>query len=235
MSTEVATARPAAPATQSERQIRNAQLRELALNLGINVAAPTGLFYGLRAAGVDQWWALFLSAVPPVVKAIVSVIRRGKVDALGAFTLSILILSVATSFLSGSPRFLLAKDGWMTGAAGIWILATLARKPFIHNMVQQISPPTMAEKARINWAQSPTYRHLLRVVTAVWGVGLLADSGVRVALAYTLPVDQVPLISTLQYVVVYFALEIFSRVYLRRPAVRAQVTAESGVEWGKRT
>ena len=234
MSTEVATAQPAAQPAEAEREMRNAQRRELVTNLGVNLVAPTALFYGLRAAGVDQWWALFLSAVPPVVKAIVSVIRRGRIDALGLFTLSILVLSVATSFLSGSPRFLLAKDGWLTGAAGIWILVTLARKPFIHQFVRSVSTPAMREKADHNWQSSPTYRHLLRVVTAVWGIGLLADSGVRVVLAYSLPVDQVPLISGLQYVVVYFALEIFSRVYLRRRAARAKVTAESGIEWGKR-
>jgi len=234
MNTDVTTARPPAEVALSARAIRGAQRRELALNLGVNLVAPTALFYGLRAAGVDQWWALFLSAVPPVVKSIASVIRRGKVDALGLFTLSILALSVLTSFLSGSPRFMLAKDGWLTGAAGIWILGTLARKPFIHQFVRSVSPAEAAEKADINWRDSPTYRHVLRVVTAVWGVGLLADAGVRVVLAYSLPVDRVPLISTLQYVVLYFALEVFSRVYLRRSSVRAQVTAESGVVWGKK-
>ena len=32
---------------------------------GRNMIAPTALFYGLRAVGVDQWWALILGMVPP--------------------------------------------------------------------------------------------------------------------------------------------------------------------------
>lgn len=202
--------------------------RAVIVNLAFNLVAPLALFYGLRAAGVDQWLALVLGAIPPTAHAVHGVIVRRKIDALALFTLSILGLSVVTSFVTGSPRFLLAKDGWMTAIAGVWILATLWRTPFLQQFLLSFTSGETHERFVLSWRDSPTYRHVLRMATVMWGVGLLGDSVVRVVLAYGLPVDQVPLINTLQYFVVYLALEIGTRLYIRRKSVAAKVLAESG-------
>jgi len=202
--------------------------RAVLVNLAVNLVAPLGLFYGLRAAGVDQWLALMIGAIPPTVHAVYGVVVRRKIDALALFTLSILGLSVATSFVTGSPRFLLAKDGWMTAVAGVWILATLWRTPFLQQFLMSMTTGETHERFTLSWRDSPTYRHVLRMATVMWGVGLLGDSVVRVVLVYALPVDQVPLVNTLQYLVVYFALEIGTRLYLRRKSVAGKVLAESG-------
>jgi hypothetical protein len=202
--------------------------RAIVVNLAINLVAPLALFYGLRAAGMDQWLALVLGAIPPTAHAVHGVVVRRKIDALALFTLSILGLSVATSFVTGSPRFLLAKDGWMTAVAGLWILATLVRTPFLQQFLLSFTKGEQHERFVVSWRDSPTYRHVMRMATVMWGAGLVLDAGVRFVLAYGLPVDQVPLISTLQYLVVYAALEIGSRLYLRRKSVADKVFAESG-------
>lgn len=216
-------------ATETQRQIKGADPRRMVVvNLLANVAAPLGIFYGLRAAGVDQWLALMLGAIPPTVHAVYTAVKRRKLDALALFTLSILLGSVATSFVVGSPRFLLAKDGWMTAIAGLWILITLRGKPFLYQFLMSLTSGDIRGRAEGNWRDSPTFRHVMRTATVVWGIGLVLDAGVRVVLAYAMPVDQVPLISTLQYIVVYVALEITTRLYLRRKSVQEQVFAESG-------
>ncbi|HWD04037.1 MAG TPA: VC0807 family protein [Amycolatopsis sp.] len=202
--------------------------RELIVNLAINLVAPAALFYGLRALGVNQWLALLAGVVPPATRAVQTIVSKRRVDTLAVFTLSILVLSVATSFLSGSPRFLLATDGWMTAAAGGWMLATLLRKPFLYQVLRSFLGAEARARVELNWLGSPTYRHVLRVTTVVWGVVFVLDAGVRVLLAYTLPVDRVPLISRLQYGGVYLALEIATRVYARRKSVAAAVAAEVG-------
>ena len=202
--------------------------KAVAVNLAVNLVAPLALFYGLRAAGTDQWLALMLGAIPPTVHAVYTAVKRRKLDALALFTLTILGGSVVTSFVIGSPRFLLAKDGWMTAVAGAWILLTLWGKPFLQQFVLSLTTGDVRRRAEVNWRDSPTFRHVMRMATVMWGIGLVLDAGVRVVLAYSLPVDQVPLISTLQYVVVYLALEIGTRLYLRRKSVRDKVLAESG-------
>lgn len=204
-----------------------AQYRSLAANLGVNVAAPLLVFYGLRAAGVGQWWALLAGAVPPLLQAGATMARTRRIDTLGALTLLLLALGVVTSLLTGSARFLLAKDGAMTGAAGLCVLATLlTRRPFIASVLMSVTAGERRAKLAANWHDSPTFRHVMRVLTVVWGVGLIADAVVRIVLAYALPVDAVPLISNLQYVVVFLLLEGFSRVYGRRRSVIERINAD---------
>jgi hypothetical protein len=218
--------------TTAETPVGTDPRRAAAVNLLINLAAPAALFYGLRALGVDQWTALLLAAVPPLVRAGWTLVQRRRVDMLAAFTLSILVLSVATSFVAGSPRFLLAKDGWMTAAAGVWMLVTLlGTRPFLYRAIRSLSGGAGQQRAEAAWAGSPTYRHLLRALTTMWGLVLVLDAGVRVVLAYTLPVDQVPLVSGLQYLGVYAALEITTRRYGRRPARLERIRAESGQDF----
>lgn len=205
--------------------------RELAINLVLDLIAPTALFYGLRASGVDQWWSLLLSAIPPTARAVQTIVTKRKVDVLAVFTLSVLVFSVAVSFVSGSPRFLLAKDGWITAVIGAWILGTVPRKPFLFQVVHTLLSPAARERAEINWRDSPTYRHVLRVTTTMWGTVLILDAGVRMVLAYTLPVDKVPLIGGLQFIGVYLALETITRLYARRKSVATAVEAESGQKY----
>lgn len=192
--------------------------RELVGALALDVVAPLVVFYGLRAAGVGPWLALVLGLVPPAARAVWTVVTRRRIDALAVFTLSVLLISVALSFVAGSPRTLLARDGWMTGLAGIWILATLLRTPLYFQAIRSFAPAAVRERAETAWRASPAFRRVLRVATAIWGVGLVVDAVVRVVLAYTLPVDTVPLISALQYVVVFVGLEVSSQIYVRRKA-----------------
>ncbi|WP_163506437.1 VC0807 family protein [Fodinicola acaciae] len=201
--------------------------RAIIVNLAIDVAAPVALFYLLRAFGVNQWLALTLAAIPPAARAVQSIITSRKIDGLALFALSIIALSLLGSFVTGSPRFLLAKDGWMTAVAGGWILLTILRTPFIFSFLRTILTGEALERMEGNWRDSPTFRHSMRVATAIWGVGLVFDAGVRVVLAYTLPIDQVPLISTLQYVVLFVCLEVGTRLYLRRKSIRDKIESES--------
>ena len=180
--------------------------REVIINLAVNVAAPLAVFYGLRAAGVGQWLALTLGVVPPAIRAVHTVATRRRVDVLALFALSVILLSVTVSFLTGSPRFLLAKDGWLTALGGLWLLATLPRTPFYFQAIRSVTAGATRERVETAWRESPAFQHIMRVATAIWGVGLVLDAGVRLVLAYTLPIDQVPLVSGLQYVAVFLAL-----------------------------
>ncbi|MEU0503746.1 VC0807 family protein [Nocardia sp. NPDC005998] len=203
--------------------------RTAIINIGINVIAPIALYYGLRAAGVDQWLAVTLGVIPPTVHASWTVATQRRVDALALFTMSIIGLSLAASFITGSPRFVLAKDGWLTAIVGLWMCATLLRTPFYFQMVRTLTTGAMRERVEICWERSRTFRRAMAWASTIWGVGLILDAVVRVVLAYTLPVDQVPLVSGLQYIVVFVALEVGSLRVVRNSRTRAKVAAEAGL------
>ncbi|MBX7552928.1 VC0807 family protein [Streptomyces sp. NPDC004232] len=202
--------------------------RLLVQSLLLNVAAPLALFYGLRAAGVGLWWAVVASAVPPTVEALLTVVRERRVGMLGILVLSMVALGAVLSAVTGSPRFMFAKDGWMTGVVGLVFLGTLLRgQPVIFRLLSSVARGDRRAELERNWRTSPTFRRLMRLLTAVWGVGLLLDSVVRVALAYTLPIDSVMLVTTLQYVALFVGLEIFSRRYGRAPSRIAAIRDEA--------
>ncbi|MEV5878288.1 VC0807 family protein [Streptomyces sp. NPDC052101] len=196
-------------------------------SLALNVVAPLAVFYGLRAAGVSLWWAVLASAVPLMGEALLTVVRERRVGMLGILVLSMVALGAAMSALTGSPRFMFAKDGWMTGIVGVVFLSTLRGQPVIYRIVSSLAKGEKRAELEHNWQASPAFRHLMRLLTAVWGVGLLLDSVVRVVLAYTLPIDSVMLVTTLQYVALFVALEIFSRRYGRKPARIAVIHNEA--------
>lgn len=148
------------------------------------------------------------------------VVRTRKVGGLALFTLTILLLSVAASFLTGSERFLLAKDGWLTAVAGLWLLGTLrTNRPFIYEAARPIAD-AKAKTPEDTWthrfATSESFRHGMRVVTAAWGIALVLDAVVRGVMAYTLPVDLVPGLGGAQYAVLFVGLQIFGQVYGQR-------------------
>jgi hypothetical protein len=182
----------------------------------VNAVAPIAVFYGLRAAGVDQWSALMLGLVAPAAKAVHSVVTNRRIDMLAGLVITVLLLSVALSLLTGSPRTLLAHDGWITAVAGIWILLTLLRTPYYLAALRLFTGGTLREQINAAWRDTPAFRRVVHVCTMIWGSALLLDAASTVVLAYTMPIDSVPLIGALKLVAVIILAEVSSQVYFRR-------------------
>lgn len=176
-------------------------------DLLVDIVVPLGLFYGLRAAGLGVYPTLVVAAAVPAAVVAVRLVRYRQVDGLGLFMLSTMALGALVSVLSGSPRALLAREGYLTGVAGLWFLAsTLAGRP----LAFLYSRPLLERRTRRLgvsadwdelWQRLPAFRRIWRVSTVLWGLALLVDSAVRVWMAYALPVDQVPGLGTVLYCV----------------------------------
>ena len=94
----------------------------------LNALVPVALYYGLRAVGASVYLALLAGAVVPALTTLGGVIRSRTIDRLGAFMLTIMLFGVAVALIAGGPRFLLAKEAWVTAAVGVWFLLS-ARGP----------------------------------------------------------------------------------------------------------
>lgn len=190
--------------------------------LAIDVAVPTAVYYGARAAGLSQTWALILSGVVPALRVLQSVITERKVSGLNAFVLGAVVLGFAMSFVTGEPRVLLVRAAWGTAAFGVVMLASLFfQRPLLHSMARLVLPEEKQRVWEANWEQYPAIRHALRGCTAIWGVVLLADSGIRVGMALTLPIDLVPVLDDALLVVLLAILVVVQRVYSRAVLRRA--------------
>ncbi|HEY3708070.1 MAG TPA: VC0807 family protein [Amycolatopsis sp.] len=173
------------------------------------VVVPMALFYGLRAAGVSQWWALMAGVLVAGPYVVWTIWRNRRIDLVALVTLSVLVLSVVLGLLSDDPRTLVIREGWtaaLGGLFGAWMLVTV----FVGRPAQLTLGRTIAEVKRGaegaaawagRWETDARFRRGLRINTAAWGGVLLAGAVVHVVLVYALPIDLISVVTT----VVWFA------------------------------
>jgi hypothetical protein len=187
-----------------------------ARTLVLDIGAPLALFYGLRAAGAGDVPALVAGAVPPALNVLVTAVRERRIEALAIGVLLGTVLGAVGALLGGGPRELLARGAWFSAPAGLWTLATLRRpQPLCYEVTRAMMPRRAALMDRL-WDTDERFRAAWRTITVCWGIATLADSGIRVVMAYTLPVALVPALDTVLTVVTIVVLQVPTHLLMRR-------------------
>ncbi len=157
-----------------------------------DIAVPTGLYYGLTAVGFGSTTALVVGGVVPFARAVRSTIRVGKPDHLAALMTTLFVLALVLTAITGSPRDLLLRESFGTALVGIWFLASLLA---IHPITHQTARPVLTQgrpEALAAWDRltrdSSRFRSTQRRLTVLWGLGLLAEAGLRVSIVLHYPV-----------------------------------------------
>jgi intracellular septation protein A len=178
---------------------------------------PVVAYYALRAAGASVWVALVVPSILTGLFAVVRWIRERRIDVLGLGVVVVLVASVAISYVSGSPRFLLAKGAVFTAAIGVVFLGSLLlRRPFGFSFARDLIERTTLKTADWDevWDREPQFRRAWRVITVAWGVATLLDAVVLVYMAYQLPIDSVPALASMLRIVTFVVLQILTNGYL---------------------
>ena len=212
--------------TRTQAQKTAGVRRVLARQLILEMALPLAGYYGLRAAGASTWLSVAAGSAIAAPWIVYSAIRNRRFDVTAAFSLSLVVASGVMSLVTGDPRLLLVRDSWLGALFGTWILATLmTQRPFLMVTSRAIVVAKVGEAGATawegRWDREPDFRRHVRILSAIWGVVLLADAGVRIVLAYSLPVDAVPGVSTIQWLVVLGCLLGFHTWYVTRTGLKA--------------
>lgn len=199
--------------------------RQLVVQLVVDVVIPLVLFYVLRQVGASVWLAAVIGGALPAVRALVS-LARGHVDTLGLVVLSLFVVGAGVAYLAGDPRIIFAKDGWLTGMLGLWVIASLwMRRPFLLHLGRVITTIKKGAESAAGWERrwrdEPRFRRDVRLVSWVISLVLVVDAVVRVVIAYTFPIDVVPVATTAQYVVMLAGLLGWFFPYTARRGLRA--------------
>ena len=218
--------------TSAERRVNRPGLA--VARLMFDIGAPIVLYYLLRAAGASYRVALLASAALPAAGTCWTLLRRRRPDPVAVLMVTTLTSAFIISTIAHSPRFLLAKEGLITGVWGAWMLVS-ARGSRPAALV--FARPLM-ESARVFggrswdllWATEPRFRRIWRASTVMWGVGLMVDALIRIVMSYTLPIDQVPGIGGALYPITFIALQIITNVYY----MRAGLYSLLGARWLER-
>jgi hypothetical protein len=201
----------------------------LLLALLLDLVLPLGVFYGLRAAGVDQWWALVLSAVVPATVVAVRFVTRRVLDWGALFVLSLVGLGVILAALTGDPRTLLVRDAWLGmigGAAGLWLIGSVffgrpATMVMFRSMLITKYGNERLARWEARWDNEPDFGHHLRVITMIWGIALLLNAVAQMIEAYVLPLEVAPGVMNFTWPVIAAPLLVTHLWYTKRFDLRA--------------
>lgn len=172
----------------AERQRATSSWRTIAWTLVLDVALPFASYLVLLLwFGVPEAAALAAAGGVAFLRAVVIWVRERQIGALSILLVVRFFLGVLAALLTGDARFVLAKDSLVTAVVGLSVLASLVlARPAIFYIRRSLSPRKNAFDRQ--WRQAAEFRRLNRRMTWVWGLGLLGESTLRIAVIYLLPI-----------------------------------------------
>ncbi|MFJ5215329.1 VC0807 family protein [Streptomyces sp. NPDC088354] len=205
-----------------------------ALTILCNIVLPVVTYNLLTGAGWDEFPALLVSGVWPVLETAVSLAWRHKVDEFAIMTLIFLAITVLVTVVGPhSTRLLLVKDSAVTGLFGVVCLASLlAPRPLMFWFGRRFGTDGTKEGAeRFDglW-QYAGFRHVMRTMTVVWGVSYVLEALARVGLSYRLSTATMVTVNSVLSYAVTGVLVAWTILYGRRSAARGQERARQAAD-----
>ena len=201
---------------------------KLVLEFAVNLLLPW-LAYRIALPRFGEMGALYASAVPPLAWSVAEFARSRRVDALSAFVLSGIVLSIVMMALGGSPKMLLIRESLASGLIGVIFVGSLALpRPLTFYLAratlarQQADGPARFEML---WRETPAVRGAMRLMTLVWGTGLTLECLLRCVLVWSWPVERVLVVSPIVSYAIYGALLLWTFWYQRRLRRRGERAA----------
>ena len=166
-------------------------LRDVAPGVVGGALIPLAVYYSVRHHVHGDATALMIAGAPAAVWVATEWARKRRLDPIGCITLFGFVAGVTASLLLGGSAFVLkVRDSAFTCVFGLVCLASLTRsRPLMFYVGRALSAGDNPEKVAAYeelWTM-PTAPRTFRIITAIWGAGLLAEGSTRVALASLLP------------------------------------------------
>jgi hypothetical protein len=221
--------------TTPQRASRMATILSLASSIVINVALPILIYLALKKyADTSDFLALVASGVPPTIDSIIGVIRRKRIDLLAGIVLVGIVISLILIALGSSPKVYLVRESFFTAAFGLaFLVSLLFKKPLAFYFSRYFATGNHPEN--IPWFDSlwqyRQFRHTIRVITVVWGIGLLVEAALRTFLVTVLSTEQFLIVSPFVLYGIIGVLVVWMFLYSRQgrkkgEAIRQRMQAE---------
>jgi hypothetical protein len=197
-----------------------------------DMLAPTGLIYLLLWRGFSLYIALLASALLSAISSVISFRRGTGRQRFAPYMLALSLAGLAIALITGSDRFLLAKESVLTAMVGCWFLASIWKeRPLTYQLTRAMLEgrgPGKGISWEDLWQRDPYFRHIWRVSTVLWALVTFLDAIIRVVMAYTLPVDWVPALQSGLVIVTALLMQVVTGVYYARTGLWSMI----GMRWG---
>ena len=144
--------------------------------------------------------ALLATSVPSLLDALVGIVRKHRLDVLAGFTLFTIAISLCLVAAGGSPKLYLVRESLVTGAFGVLALVSLLfPRPLTFYLVRYIGNGDDPERGAYfdgEWKDAG-FRRDTRAITLIFGVTTVAETAIRVHLAFAWPVSHFLAVSPL--------------------------------------
>ncbi len=208
-------------AVNARPAIRPPSIRALMPSLIVDGLCPLVAYEVVMAwvPGTSQIVALGVGAIFPATNGVVSIVRRRRLDFIGAVVLVGLVVSIVATAISRDPRILLIRESFVTGALGLLsLISFLWPRPLMFYVGRQFSvgdDRAAIEAFDARWSV-PGFRATFRVLTLVWAVGWIGEFALRVVMVWTLSIPEVLAISPFVFNGITLVLIAWTVAYVRR-------------------
>jgi hypothetical protein len=193
-----------------------------------DLLAPTALLYVVLWRGGSLYGALLASATLSAASALVSYRKGAGNSRFAPYMLAMTLAGFAIALVTGSDRFLLAKESVLTAMLGLWFLLSIWHE---RPLTYQFTRPLLEGRSWFQhgpawdllWEREPRFRRTWRVSSLIWAMALFLDAGLRVVMAYTLPVNAVPALQTGLMLVTTMLMQPTTWIYYQRSGLWAMV------------
>jgi hypothetical protein len=164
-----------------------AALRRIAL---FDVILPLAAVVALQHSDAEPLVAYAAAGFFPALSIVVSWISRRSIDVVGVGVLIGIASSLIVALFTSDPRFALVRAAPAFGLFGIACLVSLpTARPLMFFVARSFA--AAGDRERIaSWnerLEAPAFRQTTRRLTAVWGLGALAQAAFGVAVAFLAP------------------------------------------------
>jgi hypothetical protein len=207
-------------------------IREHLPSLVFGAALPIGVYFLVRSHVHTDAQALIVAGCFSVAWILVQFARQRKIDVVGVIVLFGFIVGVVSSTLLGGNAYVLkVRDAFFTFLFGVVCIVTLFThdRPALFYVSRYLSagtdPQRMSAFDRLH--EVPIGRRTFRVLSVVWGIGLVVEASSRLTLAEVLPTGTFLAVSPFITATVIGSLFAFTALYSKRAQEAALATAPS--------
>ena len=203
-------------------------VRRFGPSMLINGVAPYFIYFVLHhQLQVAELPALVATSIPPLLDALVGIVRWRRIDFLAGFVLFTIALAVGLVALGGDPRLYLIRESFITAGVGLaFVLSNPLPRPLGFFFARYfMAGNDQARLAWVNdrWQRSASFRQAIRFSNVVWGLGFVLEAGVRTYLVFTLTIEQFLIASPVVFYGFYALLLGWSAVFGRRKRQQAML------------
>jgi hypothetical protein len=157
------------------------------LEIVVNGVLPL-IIYQLADKRLGDVGALIASSVPPVLWSIYQFVRARRIDALSLLIIAGIVFSLLALLGGGGAKFLQLRENLVTGLIGAIFLGSVAiGQPLIYHLARAgMNRNNQAGEAAEFQAlrDNPFFKRVMRTMTLVWGLGLIARTAIAVYLVF---------------------------------------------------